>query len=151
MKEYFIDTTIPMYAGGKKSIFKEDCIKIFKDIAESIIIGFTSTEVFQEIIYRFIHIKNLKKGFTIYDQLLKTGVEILPITRNTLTTIRHLAEEYQDIPPRDIFHAAVMLDNKIKIIISADKEFDKIKEIERLDPLDYKNPNLAEPEPKGIE
>jgi len=138
MNRYFIDTTIPMYAGGKESRFKKKCIKILEDIALNKIIGFVSTEVFQEIIYRFTYIKDLKKGYRIYDNLMNVGVEILSVTSENLLTIRNLSQKYKTIPPRDIFHAAVMLDNNIKKIISADKDFDKIKEIKKIDPLTYK-------------
>jgi len=142
MKEYFIDTTIPMYWVGKKSDFKKPCTKILEDIAAGKIIGFTSPEVFQEIIYRFMFIKDLKKGFSAYDKLLKTGVEILPLTRTTLTHIRILAEKYPQLSPRDIFHTAVMVENKLKTIITSDKAFSEVTEIKRLDPLDYKTPEL---------
>jgi len=50
-----------------------------------------------------------------------------------------LAVKYKDenITPRDIVHASVMLTNNIKKIISTDRDLDRIEEIQRIDPAEF--------------
>jgi len=46
---------------------------------------------------------------------------------------RNLWIKYE-IKPRDAIHAATALENGIEIIVSYDRDFDKLEEIKRLDP-----------------
>jgi len=50
-----------------------------------------------------------------------------------------LFERYKakGLPPRDLIHAAVMINNGLTQVISADKHFDAIKEIKRVRPELY--------------
>lgn len=56
MREYFIDTNIMMYSGGKESEYKEDCLKIREKIEKKKIIIYNDTEIIQEILYRFYNL-----------------------------------------------------------------------------------------------
>ena len=84
-----------MYAVGKAHEHKEKCINVLDKIAEGKLIAFTDTEVFQEILYRFIEQQNLKIGFQIYDDFLKIMYEkILPITIREIKELRRLSGKY---------------------------------------------------------
>ena len=48
-----------------------------------------------------------------------------------------LGEKYPQITPRDWLHLAVMLNNGITEIISADSHFDDIEGVTRLDPREF--------------
>ena len=62
---------------------------------------------------------------------------ILPITEEELLLLQKLAKKYPGTKPRDLIHATVMMTNEIKIIYTADRDFDKIKEVRRIDPLTF--------------
>ena len=47
-----------------------------------------------------------------------------------------MLEAYPQLEPRDAIHAAVVLNHGLEAIISADRAFDEITEIKRLDPLE---------------
>ncbi|MGQ9573571.1 MAG: type II toxin-antitoxin system VapC family toxin, partial [Dehalococcoidia bacterium] len=47
-----------------------------------------------------------------------------------------LADRYPDLGARDLLHAAVMSRLGIRRIVSADAGFDRLPEVERLDPTD---------------
>ena len=136
MKVYFIDTNIPIYASGKKHPYKEPCQKIIFDIAESKLIAFTNTEVFQEIIYRYFSINELSLGHKIFENFYSLiSPNILSVNPDDILLAQALSKKYHSIKPRDLLHAATMINNNLEDILSTDKDFDKIKEINRIDPL----------------
>lgn len=136
MKVYFIDTNIPIYASGKKHKYKEPCQKIIFAIASNKFIAFANTEVFQEIIYRYFSIKELSLGHRIFENFYSLiSPNILSVNPDDVLLAQTLSRKYNSIKPRDLLHAATMINNDIKDILSADKEFDKINEISRTDPL----------------
>jgi len=66
--------------------------------------------------------------------IFSLGLEIYPLDP---TDVREAAEIYAEtgISPYDCVHVATMRKNSLNEIISADKEFDKIPWVKRLDPL----------------
>jgi hypothetical protein len=66
-------------------------------------------------------------------------VDVLPVTREDMDRAFELYERYKTkgLPPRDLVHAAVMINNGMSHIISTDKHFDAIKEIKRVRPGQY--------------
>ena len=136
----FIDANIPMYAGGGASPYKDPCRKILTWIAEGRLVAVTDAEVFQEILYRYYHIRRVDTGRVVFDSL-KTVVErVLPVSADCVFLARELGLRYGDVNPRDLLHLAVMIRNDIRSIVSVDGDFDAIAEVDRIDPL-----TMAEP------
>lgn len=133
----FIDTNIPMYAAGKDHPFKNKCLGILESIAREEIEAYTDTEVLQEILYRFSYNNQRKIGFDLFDLFatIMDGV-ILPILQNDIILARLLAEKEETVKlsPRDLIHLAVMMNNSIKRIITADRGFLSIPGIEVITP-----------------
>lgn len=138
MKRVFVDTNIPMYWGGAESVYKEPCGHILGAIAREELYGVTSAEVFQEILYRFWYIKDMDNGWRIFDHFKTIISEILTVTSWDVHLARSFSEKYP-FSPRDILHLAVMSNNDIDTIISADKDFDHVDTIQRIDPLDFED------------
>ena len=67
MPPVFIDTNIPMYAAGASHPLKKPSQRVILAIATGEIDAVTDTEVFQEILYRYIHISEREKGFKVFD------------------------------------------------------------------------------------
>ena len=63
--------------------------------------------------------------------------DILPVTMADLVRARSLSRAYPDVSARDLIHAAVMLNHGLTVIVSADRHFDQIAEVSRLDPLSF--------------
>ena len=51
--------------------------------------------------------------------------------------LRNLAEEYPDLSPRDLMHLSVMSHHRISTIITADRGFDGLPGIQRIDLAEY--------------
>ncbi len=136
MDKIFIDVNIPIYAAGNDHPLKSPCQKIIQSIAEEKIEAFTDAEIFQEIFYRFASIKQPSVGLKIFDHFFKLMKgHILPLREEEISVTGKLIKDYPAIKPRDLLHVSVMLSNNIQLIYTADRDFDQIKEINRIDPL----------------
>ena len=124
----FVDSNIPMYAAGKEHPNKIPSIKILKLISEGKIIGMTSTEVFQEILYRYQAIDLLDKGLEVFDSFSSIIDETLSINLNIMRETRNILKE-NNINARDAVHIATMDYYGISYIVSHDKHFKKFKHI----------------------
>jgi predicted nucleic acid-binding protein len=67
--------------------------------------------------------------------VVSISARILPVEGVDLSLAIELLESYPEIQTRDAFHAATMIRNGIKGIISTDPHFDLIHEIKRIDPI----------------
>jgi hypothetical protein len=140
----FIDTSIFMYARGKDHPLKAPCSNIILNIGKEGALGsyggpVINTEVLQEILYRYVMIEKADIGLSICRDIEALEVDILPVTREDMNRAFELFERYKakSLPPRDLIHASVMINNGLSHIISADKHFDSIKEIKRVRPEQY--------------
>ncbi len=133
----FIDTNIPMYAAGKDHPLKKSCLDILESTAKGEIEAFTDTEVLQEILYRYFYINQRKTGFEVFDlfAIIMDG-SILPVRHSDIMLARLLAEKEETfkLSPRDLIHLAVMLNNGMRHIVTADLEFKSIPGIEVIAP-----------------
>ncbi|HIE12091.1 MAG TPA: PIN domain-containing protein [Desulfotomaculum sp.] len=139
---YFIDTNIIMYARGGDHPYKAACSHILLRIADGAFqrdfgVPLVDTEVFQEVIYRYGLESRWETAVAVCRDLETIGVKTLAIGKDEVRTMLRLAEKYGGcgVHPRDLVHAAVMLNNGVRKIVTADKHFDLIAEVERIDPL----------------
>jgi predicted nucleic acid-binding protein len=130
----FIDANIPMYAGGKPSPQKQSSMDFLKQVALGKILGVTSAEVFQEILHRFMATRDLKRGFGIFDSFREVPAEVYQVEIEDIVLARTLAKKYPNSRARDLVHVAVMQRHGIKTIASFDSDFDRFREVERIEP-----------------
>ncbi len=66
------------------------------------------------------------------------GLNVLPVTKKDIEISLYFYQQYQGkgVLPRDIIHAATMVQNGLETIISVDKHFDIIEEVQRIAPSD---------------
>jgi predicted nucleic acid-binding protein len=67
--------------------------------------------------------------------VVSISARIFPVEETDLSLAMELLESYPKIQTRDAFHAATMIHNGIKEIISTDPHFDLIDEIKKIDPI----------------
>ena len=133
----FIDANIPMYAVGREHPLREPCRLILQRIVDGDLAVCTDSEVHQEIFYRYWSVGQLARGIALSSNFHRVVNIVLPVTSIDVTTARELGNRYPQMPPRDWLHLAVMLNNGITEIISADRHFDNIESITRLDPREF--------------
>jgi predicted nucleic acid-binding protein len=130
----FVDTNIPMYAVGKDHPLRSVCRQVMDYVSEEAVDALTDVEVHQEILHRYLSLKLPEQARQLslyFQQLVPT---ILPITLADLIRARELGRDYPTLRARDLIHVAVMVNNGLTRILSADAHFDVVAEIERIPP-----------------
>ena len=132
----FIDANVPIYAAGREHPYKAPCGRILRMVADSPDFFVTNAEVLQELLHRYLATGRWALGREVVSSFaeLMTG-RIEPVYPQDVLLAAQMANEHQGVSARDLVHAAVMLRGEIGMIISADRDFDRVPGIERLDPL----------------
>ena len=134
----FIDTNIPMYAAGAPHTLREPSQRVIAAIVSGDIDAVTDAEVFQEILYRYFRVGERAKGFTVFDSFYRIMLgRILPVDDADISGARRLAARYPALSPRDLIHASVALHHQALDVITADRGFDLVDGLRRLDPSDF--------------
>ncbi|OGW15875.1 MAG: hypothetical protein A2035_06475 [Nitrospirae bacterium GWA2_42_11] len=133
MSLHFLDSNILMYSLGSSHSLKAPCMKILEKIRSSKIQVCTNTEVFQEILYRYYSLDKKELAHQACKLLEDITDPILSVSQEDITKAIALLKQYS-INVRDAVHAATMLNNDIRHIISTDTHFDQIPEIKRIQP-----------------
>ena len=143
MAEVFIDTNVPMYAAGTEHPLRAPAQRIILSLVDRQLDGATDTETFQEILYRYFAIGDRQKGVELFDTFHRIMVgRILAVADPDLLRARSLADRYPALSPRDLIHLGVMLGSQIEQIITADRGFDRVREVRRI-PLESFAGNLS--------
>ena len=130
---YFLDTCVPIYAAGKEHCYKEPAARLLLAVAEGTIEAVSDVEVIQEITYRFAAIRQREAGIRLAEEFLTIIERLLPIGRKEIVRSLEIQRAYPSLPPRDALHVAVMLEAGIETIVTADKHFDQVREVRRVD------------------
>jgi predicted nucleic acid-binding protein len=134
----FLDANVIMYSLGSSHPYKEPCKNILEKIKSGDIRAITNTEVLQEILHRFFSIGKPDIAEIGYSSMIRLCLTILPITIAETNRALELMKTTPAITSRDAFHAATMINNDIKEIISTDSHFDLIPGINRIDPAHWR-------------
>ena len=133
---YFLDVNVPMYAAGKAHAYKESCVYVLTEIANGRLNAVISSEIIQEILYRFGAMGQVQVGAQMAQNLMNLVPDVLPVTVADMQTAVSLFTHYapHGVKARDVVHAAVMHTHQLTHIISTDKHFDQVQGIIRVDP-----------------
>jgi predicted nucleic acid-binding protein len=129
----FVDSNIPMYVAGRDHPHKAPARRLLSRVRDGELEACTSTEVLQEILYRYSALRRLDLAREVYDLFVQICPVVLPVTlADTDRAKQILCEGGAGISARDAVHAAVMLNHEIRLVATFDTGFDEIKGVERL-------------------
>ena len=131
----FIDANVPMYAAGGAHRYRVPAREVLGLAALHPRSFMTSVEVLQELLHRYLSPGQWVAGREVlhgFAALMRSRVE--PVFAQDVDEAMELAEDHQRINSRDLVHVAVMRRLGLERIVSADRHFDEISGIERLDP-----------------
>jgi predicted nucleic acid-binding protein len=131
---YFLDANVPIYAAGGEHPYREHCARIIVAAARGDIDAVTDTEVIQEIAYRFHSVGRRTLGLQVAEEFLDVVTAVLPVTRADTARALALLRAHDFLLPRDAIHAAVIGAAGLHTILTADRHFDRIPGITRIDP-----------------
>ena len=136
----FIDSNIFFYAKIMDRKYGAACARILRWIDSGDIAAATSALAIIEVANALRKYGLSDEVKNVIDAMLSLEISILQVDS---TDVRRGVDIFNisRISPYDCIHAAVMNKAGIKEIISADKEFDKVAAITRLDPLQLSTAN----------
>ena len=133
----FIDANIPIYSGGRPHPLREPARAVLRFAAEAHGSFFTDAEVLQEL----LHYLSVRAGDAGLDHVRDFAELMRGNTEPVLSSDVELATEFSGalagLQSRDLLHLAVMRRLGVTRIVSADRAFDAIPGVERLDPLRF--------------
>lgn len=136
MARALLDTNVFAYAMGGPSPYREPCRTIMELLATGAIEGEVSVDLVQE----FLHLRMRRTRDRLAAVADARHVSILvalhDLTGAELTRAFALCERHPGLDARDAMFAAIALNRGLAAIVSADRGFDDIPGLDRVDPLD---------------
>jgi predicted nucleic acid-binding protein len=128
----FIDSNIPMYAAGRAHPHREPSIRFLRRVQAGDVEGCTSTEVLEEILYRYSALRRRDVAAQVYDLFVEICPAVFDVTIADTDVARTLLLEGETLSARDAMHAAVMRNRGVERIASYDEGFDGVPGVRRL-------------------
>jgi predicted nucleic acid-binding protein len=121
-----------MYVAGREHPLREPSRRFLARVQAGEVEGCTSTEVLQEILYRYVGLRRPDLSVEVYDLFVGLCSTVFPVALADTDRARDLVRQGTPASMRDLVHAAVMLNNDVTKIASFDGGFDGVEGIERL-------------------
>ena len=133
MAKSYIDSNVFFYAKIDDKVFGPPCSSIIHRIAAGKLEAASSALVLVEV-------ANALRKYGLGDEVAREVHAICSLIADIyaidVTDVQEAAQIYGEakVSPYDCLHAAVMRRNGVSAIISADRDFDKIRFLRRVDP-----------------
>lgn len=128
----FVDTNVPMYLIGRDHPHKVDAQYAVERIAGERRRLVTSSEVFQEILHRYLSTGRSDKIERAFELLRGIVDEVLAVDETDVFAAKDVVYANRGCSARDALHIAVMRRHRIKEILSFDSGFDEVAGLTRL-------------------
>ena len=125
-----------MYAAGKVHPLRDASAQVIRRVRDGRLDGVISAEVVQEILHRFVAIRQPELGAQLARDALDLFSPVLPVTHAVMDRMPALIEGYPSLSARDLVHVATCLEHGIATIVSPDRGLDVVTDIRRVDPVD---------------
>jgi hypothetical protein len=128
----FVDSNVPMYVIGAEHPLKRRAVETLESLilAEKRLV--TSTEVFQEILHRYVAIGRrdaIEPAFVLLRNVID---DVFSIDLADVERARELVLARGELGARDALHVAVMARREVTSIFSFDRGFDGIEGLRRV-------------------
>jgi predicted nucleic acid-binding protein len=121
-----------MYVAGREHENRDRARRFLDRVQDGKVEACTSTEVLQEILYRYSSLGRLDLASEVYDLVVEICPVVLEVTLADTDRARDLICAVTGISARDAVHAAVMLNHEVEWIATFDTGFDRVKGVRRL-------------------
>ena len=132
--QVFLDTNVFLYAAGRAHAERNACANVLRRVADGSLDATINTEVLQEIFYVLARRGRREDALTLAGNAAALFPDMLPVTRDDMLSAVDLLRQYPKLSVRDAVHAASMLRNGLRTVVSVDTDFDQISEIRRVAP-----------------
>ena len=129
----FVDSNIPMYVAGSEHPNRAPASRFLEGAVGGDFDLCTSTEVLQEILYRYSSLERLDLAEHVYDFFVALIPEVFDVTLADTDLAKGVLVSTAGVSARDAVHAAVMMNRNVESIATFDRGFDRIGSIRRLE------------------
>ncbi|MBI2145161.1 type II toxin-antitoxin system VapC family toxin [Candidatus Woesearchaeota archaeon] len=141
MTEYanniYLDTNIFIYASASSDVIGEQCIRILTALAKGKITAVTSLITFDELFYKLNKLKGFEAAILFAENFLAMpNLVLAEVNGGIVTTSLATIKQYK-LAPRDAIHVATALTHKAAAIVSDDRDFSKVAELNYLGIADF--------------
>ena len=126
----FVDSNIPMYLVGADHQHKAEARALLERAIADGETLVTDAEVVAEILHRYVAIDRRDAIGPAFDALLGVVDEVFPVERDDVERARRLLGSTA-LSARDAVHVAIMRRHAVSRILTFDRGFDAIAEIQR--------------------
>lgn len=129
---FFVDANAILYSASEGSA-RQSCLKVLSAIAAGGADGRTSAAVLEEV-WHVAARRHPGKPSGIVQAALEVFSPLLPVTEEALVHALSLPDS--QLGPNDRLHLGTCAVNEIETVLTADRAFDGIDGIRRVDPFD---------------
>jgi uncharacterized protein len=130
----FLDANVFLYALGADSPHRAPCRAVLQAVGRGELEGVTSSEVLQEILHVRARRVNVQDAATAVRAAADLVADVLPVTSGDVLEACRLLDSHSGLGARDALHAAVMKNSQIHVLVSIDRDFDRVPHLQRLEP-----------------
>lgn len=127
----FVDSNVPMYVAGREHSNRGPARRFLERVRAGDVDACTSTEVLQEILYRYTGLRRPDLAAQVYDLFVQLCPVIFPVTLADTDLAKSLLTA-AGIGVRDAIHTAVMRNNDVKAIATFDLAFERAPGVSRV-------------------
>lgn len=129
----FVDSNVPMYVAGAEHPNRAPALRFLGRVRTGEVEAYTSTEVLQEILYRYVGLGRVDLASEVYDLVVRLSTEVVDVTLADTDRARDLLQTQRTLSARDAVHAGVMLSHGLEWIATFDRGFDAVHGIRRVE------------------
>ena len=123
-----------MYVAGTDHPHRDPSVRFLEEAQDDGLELCTSTEVLQEILYRYAGLGRRELGARVYDLFVALMPEVFDVTLADTDLAKTILLSHAGISARDAVHAGVMINREVRVIATFDRGFGDIDGITRLEP-----------------
>src|SRR5689334_22095664 len=116
----FVDSNVPMYVAGRDHPLRDPARRFLERARGGEVEICTSTEVLQEILYRYTALKRRDLASSVYDLFVQMCPVVFAVTLADTDRAKSLVSSADHLTVRDAIHAAVMINNAVTDIATFD-------------------------------
>ncbi|MGQ0703090.1 MAG: type II toxin-antitoxin system VapC family toxin [Gemmatimonadales bacterium] len=129
----YVDSNVPMYLVGGKHPNKQRVVELAPRLISAQERLVTSAETFQEIIHRYLAIKDRRHLNAAYEALDALVAGAADVTKQDVDAALAVSGQYPGLSSRDCLHVAVMRRLGCRTVWSYDAGFDEVPGLQRIE------------------
>lgn len=128
----YVDSNVPMYLVGAAHANKQRVVALLPRLISSLDPLVTSAETFQEIVHRYLSLRDRVHLNAAYDALETMVGRVSEVTKADVDAARVLSAVHEGLSSRDCLHVALMKRLGCTKIWTYDEGFERVPSLQRI-------------------